>query len=330
MMRMKLYHFITFLASLVIFGHYMAAHPLCLDLSPPFKSDSNTGFCSQYSTFGCCTSENETVLEKRHKDIIRHLEPKELFWGEEGCRNTVEDILCLRCSPFAAHIFHVESTMEQMTFPGLCRSFCAHFVRLCPELLQHIGNNKSVPSTFCEMFQVSDKDYCFPDILTNDMVNNQIAIQSVDEPGCICVEEIAEGLKTPVFATNANDRTDRIFVGEIQGVVRIFYPDGSKIFEPFLDIRTKVLNTENEGDERGLLGLAFHPRFEENSKFYLYYSVKLPVGDQRSANHIARISEFKVSSYKPNMADMDSENIILEIDEPFANHNGGEVTHLTS
>ena len=198
MILVKLYHLIIFLALLLIFGQHVTAHPQCLDLSPPFKSDSNTGFCSRYSTFGCCTSQNETVLVKRYTDIIQHLTPKQLFWGEAKCQNIVEDILCLRCSPYASHMFNVDSTMEQITFPGLCRSFCADFVRLCPELLQYIANNKSVPSTFCENFQVSDTDYCFPEILTNDMVNNQIAIQSVDEPGCICVEEVAEGLNTPL------------------------------------------------------------------------------------------------------------------------------------
>ena len=82
----------------------------------------------------------------------------------------------------------------------------------------------------------------------------------------------------------------------------------------FLDIRSKVRRKDNE---EGLLSLAFHPRYPVNGFFYVYYSASNP---RRGI-----LSRFKVSADDPNRAEPDSEKVILEVDQPYGNHNGATV-----
>jgi glucose/arabinose dehydrogenase len=84
---------------------------------------------------------------------------------------------------------------------------------------------------------------------------------------------------------------------------------------PFLDIRGKVAL----GGETGLLGLAFHPQFDSNHKFYVYYSRNAP-------NLQAVFAEYQVSAMNPDVADPASERIVLVVDQPpFGNHQGGQI-----
>jgi glucose/arabinose dehydrogenase len=76
-------------------------------------------------------------------------------------------------------------------------------------------------------------------------------------------------------------------------------------------------------DERGLLGMAFHPSFKSNGRFFVYYSAPLREGAE--GNHTSHISEFAVSAEDPDTADPDSERIVLQVDEPQSNHNGGQL-----
>jgi uncharacterized repeat protein (TIGR03806 family) len=118
----------------------------------------------------------------------------------------------------------------------------------------------------------------------------------------------------PVELTHAGDGTNRVFVVEQRGMIYVFEnrPDVAERQE-FLDIREAVLR---EGNEEGLLGLAFHPKYKENGEFFVYYSAR----PRKSV-----ISRFRVSNDDPNKADRESEEVILEIDQPFSNHNGGSI-----
>ncbi|XP_044530898.1 HHIP-like protein 2 [Gracilinanus agilis] len=119
---------------------------------------------------------------------------------------------------------------------------------------------------------------------------------------------------------HAGDGTHRLFVAEQIGVVWVYLPDGSRLEEPFLDLKSLVLTTPWIGDERGFLGLAFHPKFQHNLKFYIYYSC---LGKKKAEK--IRISEMKVSRADINKADLNSERVILELEEPASNHNGGQL-----
>jgi hypothetical protein len=120
----------------------------------------------------------------------------------------------------------------------------------------------------------------------------------------------------PVDFQHAGDNTDRIFIVEQRGVISVFKND-SEVDDKsiFLNIASRV---KDQGNEEGLLGLAFHPDFESNGYFYVNYTASNP--------NRTLISRFQVSSADPNMADENSELVILEISQPFSNHNGGQVS----
>jgi hypothetical protein len=78
-------------------------------------------------------------------------------------------------------------------------------------------------------------------------------------------------------------------------------------------------------DERGLLGIALHPDFKNNSTIFVFYSIPLRPGAPQDWDHTDRLSEFKISKDDPDIADLNSERIILEMDHPQSNNNGGGI-----
>lgn len=127
----------------------------------------------------------------------------------------------------------------------------------------------------------------------------------------IVLEKIADGLNKPIFFAQAPGTKERLIV-EQGGEIKIL-KDGNVLTDPFLDI-SRAIET---GGEKGLLGLAFHPKYEKTKKFYVNYTY-------RRGNLKTRISAFQVSN-KTNRAVTSSEKVILEFDQPFDNHNGGHL-----
>jgi len=116
----------------------------------------------------------------------------------------------------------------------------------------------------------------------------------------------------PIDLQHAGDGTDRIFIVEQEGIIKVFPNSGSVTSaNTFLDI-TDIVST---GSERGLLGLAFHPDYENNGYFYVNYTVGNPTR--------TRISKFDVSSTNPDAADKNSEINLITFNQPYTNHNGG-------
>lgn len=124
--------------------------------------------------------------------------------------------------------------------------------------------------------------------------------------------EVVSGLARPLDLAHSGDGSGRLFVLEQVGVIRIIQND-QLLPEPFLDIRDRVGATSNE---QGLLGIAFHPQYPQNGYFYLNYT------DRRGDTVIARYS---VSADSPDRADPNSEFVLLQVDQPYPNHNGGQV-----
>jgi glucose/arabinose dehydrogenase len=118
----------------------------------------------------------------------------------------------------------------------------------------------------------------------------------------------------PVEFISPNDGTNRLFVIAQKGVIHVF-PNQSTISQTkkFLDISSHVVS----GGERGLLGLAFHPDFKKNGYFYVNYT--------RGNSLQTAISRFQVSKTNPDMADANSEVVLLTYDQPYSNHNGGKI-----
>jgi hypothetical protein len=127
----------------------------------------------------------------------------------------------------------------------------------------------------------------------------------------VTLQPVTTSLSSPVFVTNAHDGTNRLFIIEQAGVIKVLQP-GSSTPTVFLNISSKVLS----GGEQGLLGLAFHPQFPTNRRFFVNYT--------RTGDGATVVAEYQASASDPNVADT-NETVILTIDQPFANHNGGMV-----
>ncbi len=141
--------------------------------------------------------------------------------------------------------------------------------------------------------------------------------QSYAQP-VVSLESFATGLNKPVNIKHAGD--DRLFVVEQDGFIRILNIDGTLNTTPFLDIESKVGGSGNIGDERGFLGLAFHPNYPTNGFFYVNYT-------NTAGNTI--VSRFSVSSASSNIVDASTEQILLTIAQPAGNHNGGDMAFGT-
>lgn len=123
----------------------------------------------------------------------------------------------------------------------------------------------------------------------------------------------------PICITHAGDRSGRLFVGTQDGMIHVIRPSGDPQESTlFLDLRDIVRDFREGHNEEGLLGLAFHPDYESNGQFYVYYT-----SDSKDLTSI--VSRFTVSKDDPDRADRRSEQVVLEIPQSFHNHNGGSI-----
>ena len=125
----------------------------------------------------------------------------------------------------------------------------------------------------------------------------------------------------PMELTHANDGSGRVFVATQRGVIHVFENDPSvEKTKIFLDLTEKVHDWKSPGsNEEGLLGLAFHPNYKQNGEFFVYYTS----ADIKSRKSI--VSRFHVSKDDADKADQSSEEVVMTIGQPFANHNGGSI-----
>ena len=147
-------------------------------------------------------------------------------------------------------------------------------------------------------------------------------------------------IQAPVNIANAGDGSGRLFICDQRGIIWVIQ-NGTLLPTPFLDLTAKVIPLQSFYDERGLLGLAFHPNYNKRDagnlplpgfgKFYVFYSAISPNGlpnvtppVDNPVNCRTTISEFQVSG-DPNVANPGSERIVLSFDKPQFNHNGGEL-----
>jgi glucose/arabinose dehydrogenase len=133
---------------------------------------------------------------------------------------------------------------------------------------------------------------------------------SFDPTGIVpVVSRVVGGLSSPLDVLDPGDGSGRLFVAEQAGRIRIV-EDGALVQRPFLDIRARI----SSGGERGLLGIAVHPGYPTDSRIFVDYT---------DLNGNTVVSSFRVSADDPDTADPDSETVILRVQQPFANHNGG-------
>jgi glucose/arabinose dehydrogenase len=133
-------------------------------------------------------------------------------------------------------------------------------------------------------------------------------------PLVLTLSPVLSGLNSPVDLQNAADGTGRLFVVEQQGQIRIV-SNNSLVPTPFLDITSLV----DFGGEKGLLGLAFHPAYTQNRRFFVNYD-RVASGQMQTV-----IAEFQTSASNPNQADPNSQRILFTVNQPFPNHKGGQL-----
>ncbi|MEQ8763625.1 MAG: PQQ-dependent sugar dehydrogenase [Planctomycetota bacterium] len=125
----------------------------------------------------------------------------------------------------------------------------------------------------------------------------------------LTTELVQTGFTSPIFVTAAPGDYERLFVVEQTGRIKII-KNGQTLATPFINLSTRIRN----GSERGLLGLAFHPNYESNGFFFVNYT--------RSGDGDTVIARYQVTA-DPEVADFNSEQILLTVDQPFSNHNAG-------
>ena len=137
-------------------------------------------------------------------------------------------------------------------------------------------------------------------------------------PANFALTQIASGLTTPVDLQQSDDGSGRFFVVEQPGTIKVV--QGTSVLPTaFLDIRSKV--SFSPGGEMGLLGVAFHPNYSTNHRFYVNYDRTLGSGQIQTV-----IAEYQAPSAASNQADATSERILLTVDQPFTNHKGGQLS----
>ena len=146
--------------------------------------------------------------------------------------------------------------------------------------------------SFCTQVNPTASPYCYPQVLDGPQLPDIDPQESSGDLNCICGQPVASGLRNPLVATHSGDKSGRLFIVEQIGAIRVLTADNVLLPHPFLDITSRVLTSSSRGDERGLLGLAFHPNYATNGKFYVYYSARV------NFQHWSRVSEFTVSSGK--------------------------------
>jgi glucose/arabinose dehydrogenase len=171
---------------------------------------------------------------------------------------------------------------------------------------------------------------CKKDISTDNPPNETLSKSHSDrEMKAVDIKLIADSLTSPLgVVTTGNEEDKRLFIIDQIGKIWIIDKKGKQLPIPFLDISSKLVTLNPNSDERGFLGLAFHPRYKHNGKFYVYYMAPRRDGGPAPGvlwNNLSRVSEFKVSASDKNQADINSERAVLELDDPQGNHNGGTI-----
>ncbi len=129
---------------------------------------------------------------------------------------------------------------------------------------------------------------------------------------------VSRGFTSPVGMASPKDGTNRLFVIEQRGKIKII-KNGILLSTPFLDISSKLDNLNIGYSEKGLLGLTFHPHYKSSGRFFVYYSAPC---SEKEYDHKSILAEYTVATSNPDAADV-HEKILMEILEPESNHNGG-------
>jgi len=136
----------------------------------------------------------------------------------------------------------------------------------------------------------------------------------------INIQMVARGLTSPVGLASPADGSGRLFILEQPGRIKIL-KNGNLLPKPFLDLSSKIGSLNPGYSEKGLLGIAFHPDYKSNGRFFVYYSA--PVAG-KNMDHTGVLAEYRVSASNPDVAAKE-EKMLMVIAQPEGNHNGGQI-----
>eukprot|EP00045_Choanoeca_perplexa_P014882 m.177928 g.177928 ORF g.177928 m.177928 type:complete len:625 (+) comp16827_c0_seq4:1307-3181(+) len=275
------------------------SHPQCNDFRAPFASQGL--FCSavEIGNLTCCAPALQQQLEQ-------HLSN---FFLTPSCLAIVEELICVQCHPYAEHVF---TTPNDGLYPGLCPSQCQKLQLACMNETVPVGLDLvvsvSASPSFCQPFMAEDAGYCYPD--TPAINQSTVDITSNDH---LCLQPVSSAWQNAISLVQPDDGMNRLAVIEQRGVVWMVDEQDMERRYAFLDLRSRT-TALSKGDERGLHSIAFHPEFRTNGRFYvIYYRTLL------NREELATFTSTSDLMYGVRS----SGSVILTVDQPYKNHNGG-------
>ncbi|XP_034147158.1 hedgehog-interacting protein [Esox lucius] len=283
-----------------------------------------------YPRVSCCPTRRAAY------QIVHRRDARIFSTNNTECSRLLEEIKCARCSPNAQVLFHSAESdkvpLREPHLPRLCQDYCREFYYTCrghiPELFQ------ADVDEFCQYYGKRDGGLCFPDFQrkqTRGQDSNYLGDENVEDinrkhkHNCYCAQEVLSGLRQPVAVVHCGDGSQRLFVLEREGFVRVLTHNMELLKEPFLDIHKMVQSGLKGGDERGLLSLAFHPNYKKNGKLYVSYTTNQERWAIGPHDHILRVVEYTVSRKNPNMVESRTTRVLMEVAELHRKHLGGQL-----
>lgn len=326
---------ILLLSQLVLLPDFSSSLPLCTDLRPPFIHKTPLAFCPYNGTV-CCDSAKDLGLQKQFQAMNI---------SSPLCASLLKSILCATCDPYSSELYKTEPGTQPI--PILCNStassksensFCSTVWNECqnvsisnspfaPSLQGRAGGpiNSSSPKTLSQLWQ-AESDFCnaFGGTSNNKLLcfnGEPVSLKNISEtlnpPKGLCLEKIADGgyinmVAHPDGSNRAffNDQPGKIWLATVpqQGSGE---PLGLNESDPFVDLSDKV----HFDPSFGMLGLAFHPKFASNGRFFASYNcdkVKSPdCSGTCSCNSDVSCDPSKISS-TPNAQPCQYHSVIAE------------------
>jgi len=303
-------------------------HELCLDNTFPVVHQGSFATCEAYDGLRTCIAPGDEATQV--DDVISSIGP-----DSAACTIRMTEIVCANADGWSAHLFDAEGNGLQRTFPILCDSYCALVYADCENdvitstVLTGSASATTLaveygsPSAFCTAFGESSAPnnlYCFD--------GNPFVVPTPQEfaPGIeVTVEKVSDfgGLLGMIPFP---ERTSQ-FVGFSQDgsafVMSILQSGEISVEGDFLDISSRLI----VNGERGLLGLALHKDFATNGRLFVQYSCDQPADPFCSKDGNNIVAEYSVPnpSVAFPVADPSPVRLIIEIEQDFANHNGGQL-----
>lgn len=359
----NLFTFFVSFSCLILFINYSSSHPLCINQRAPLALSNPLAFCDQYSGNVCCNSTDDFQLQNQFKAMNI---------SDSTCGSVIKSVICSRCDQFSAELYRTRSV------PFLCNSsvsvnstqsnlaavsFCSKLWDVCEnESISHspfvlggqLNDSTSKLSdlfqsktAFCDAFGGSSDDgaVCFTGapVLLNSS-------ETLTPPSGICLEKLDNGMYLNMVGHP--DGSNRVFLSSQQGTIWLAtIPSGGtgetlvrNESSPYLDLTDRVYSV----NEFGLMGVAFHPNFEQNGRLFVSFncdkakwpecsgicSCNLNVGCDPSkltpdngakpCQYHSVIAEFTANGSISNVVPREV-NRIFTMGLPFTSHHGGQI-----